>query len=184
MLLKSMGTPGVAPAHVKPWTQQEDEMLISLYPECNTWQMAERVQRTRSAVMHRILFLRNRGLIGRKKKAPLSTEAIAFLITNRHVTTTQKLALEVGCSECTVRYALHKRGYSLQKCGENHPSARYSDHLVELVTELRDRHNMTFRMIAKHINSTMQMHINNVTAFRLYNRRTAADAVLCELLPG
>ncbi|EFN7674606.1 DNA-binding protein, partial [Escherichia coli] len=28
-----MGIPGKAPAHVKPWTQQEDEMLTSLYQE-------------------------------------------------------------------------------------------------------------------------------------------------------
>ncbi|MCZ5798169.1 DNA-binding protein, partial [Escherichia coli] len=31
MKLKPMGTPGVAPAHVKPWTQQEDELLATLY---------------------------------------------------------------------------------------------------------------------------------------------------------
>ncbi len=181
---KPMGTPGIAPAQKKPWTQQEDELLISLYPDHSTWQMAERIQRTRSAVAYRILFLRDRGLIARKRKAPLSTEAIAFLIKNRHGKTAQKLALEAGCSECTVRDTLHKRGYSLKKCGESHHVARYSDHLCELVTELRDRHNMTFSAIAKHINSTMQMHINDDTAFHLYNRRTAADAVLYELLPN
>ncbi|EFA1273308.1 DNA-binding protein, partial [Escherichia coli] len=108
-----MGIPGKAPAHVKAWTQQEDRLLISLYQEHNTHQLAERIQRTRKAVMYRIRFLRNRGLIGRKRKAPLSTEAIAFLIKNRHVKTAQEMALEVGCSECTVRYTLRKRGYNL-----------------------------------------------------------------------
>ncbi|EMZ9466763.1 DNA-binding protein [Escherichia coli] len=184
MRLTPMGIPGKAPAHVKAWTQQEDRLLISLYQEHNTHQMAERIQRTRKAVMHRIRFLRNRGLIGRKRKAPLSTEAIAFLIKNRHVKTAQEMALEVGCSECTVRYTLRKRGYNLKKCGENHHCARYSDHLVELVTELRDIHNMTFCMIAEHINSTTQMHINGDTALHLYHRHPATDAVLCELLPG
>ncbi|EFI4227929.1 DNA-binding protein, partial [Escherichia coli] len=29
-----------------------------------------------------------------------------------------------------------------------------------------------------------QMHINDDTAFHLYHRRTATDAVLRELLPG
>ncbi|AKH22514.1 DNA-binding protein [Escherichia coli] len=184
MFLKPMGGPGKAPKHVSAWTQQEDELLISLYQDHSTWQMAERLQRTRSAVMHRILFLRNRGLIGRKRKAPLSAEAIAFLTKNRHAKTARELARKVGRSECTVRYTLHKRGYSLKKCGESHHCARYSDRLTELVTELRDRRNMTFCMIAKHINITMQMHISDDTAFHLYNRRTAADALLYELLPN
>ncbi|EFM1639311.1 DNA-binding protein, partial [Escherichia coli] len=117
---------------VSAWTQQEDELLISLYQDHSTWQMAERLQRTRSAVMHRILFLRNRGLIGRKRKAPLSAEAIAFLTKNRHAKTARELARKVGRSECTVRYTLHKRGYSLKKCGESHHCARYSDRLTEL----------------------------------------------------
>ncbi|EFL5695315.1 TPA: DNA-binding protein [Escherichia coli] len=184
MFLKPMGGPGKAPKHVSAWTQQEDELLISLYQDHSTWQMAERLQRTRSAVMHRILFLRNRGLIGRKRKAPLSAEAIAFLTKNRHAKTARELARKAGCSECTVRYTLHKRGYSLKKCGESHHCTRYSDRLAELVTELRDRRNMTFCIIAKHINITMQMHISDDTAFHLYNRRTAADALLYELLPN
>ncbi|WP_307963878.1 hypothetical protein [Shigella flexneri] len=123
-------------------------------------------------------------MIGRKRKAPLSAEAIAFLTKNRHAKTARELARKVGRSECTVRYTLHKRGYSLKKCGESHHCARYSDRLTELVTELRDRRNMTFCMIAKHINITMQMHISDDTAFHLYNRRTAADALLYELLPN
>ncbi|MEB7741087.1 MerR family transcriptional regulator [Escherichia coli] len=158
-------------------------MLISLYPNHTTYQMAERTQRIRSAVKHRICFLRECGLIGRKRKA-LSTEAVAFLIRNRHTRTARELADEVGCSARTVKAHLNKRGYNLQKCGERHHCARYSDHLVEQITELRDREGMTFRMIAKHINSTMQMHINDDTAFHLYNRRTAADAMLYELLPN
>ncbi|EEW2348252.1 DNA-binding protein, partial [Escherichia coli] len=28
-----MGIPGKAPAHVKAWTQQEDDLLITLYPQ-------------------------------------------------------------------------------------------------------------------------------------------------------
>ncbi|HBC3219274.1 TPA: DNA-binding protein, partial [Escherichia coli O146] len=39
-----MGIPGKAPAHVKAWTQREDQLLISLYQEHNTHQMAERIQ--------------------------------------------------------------------------------------------------------------------------------------------
>ncbi|EEW5971417.1 DNA-binding protein [Escherichia coli] len=177
-----MGTPGVAPAHVKPWTQQEDEMLISLYPECNTRQITEQIQRTHDAVMHRLSFLRDRGLIGRKKKT-LSAKEIAFLIENRRTRTARELAAEVGCTIRTVQVHLKKRGYSLRKCGGLHHLTRYSDHLVELVTELHDEQHMTFAMIAKHINHTLQIKVTTRTARFLYGRRTAADAALYELLP-
>ncbi|EGQ4846563.1 DNA-binding protein [Escherichia coli] len=178
-----MGTPGVAPAHAKPWTQQEDEMLISLYPECNTRQITEQIQRTNDAVMHRLSFLRDRGLIGRKKKT-LNAKEIAFLIENRRTRTARELAAEVGCTIRTVQVHLKKRGYSLRKCGGLHHLTRYSDHLVELVTELHDEQHMTFAMIAKHINHTLQIKVTTRTASFLYGRRTAADAVLYELSPN
>ncbi|QGX88342.1 DNA-binding protein [Escherichia coli] len=185
MFLKPMGGPGKAPKHVSAWTQQEDELLISLYQDHSTWQMAERRLPANHVPVMRVLFLRNRGLIGRKRKAPLSAEAIAFLTKNRHAKTARELARKVGRSECTVRYTLHKRGYrSRQKCGRKPARNTRRNRATELVTELRDRRNMTFCMIAKHINITMQMHISDDTAFHLYNRRTAADALLYELLPN
>ncbi|HAP0138387.1 TPA: DNA-binding protein [Escherichia coli] len=183
MILQPMGIPGKAPAHAKSWTQQEDEMLISLYPGHTTYQMAERTQRTRSAVKHRICFLRERGLIGRKKKT-LSREEISFLIRNRHTRTAQELAVMVGCTCRTVKAHLNKRGYSLQKCGDLHHATRYSDRLVELVTELRDEQCMTFAAIAEHINRTLQIKTTTNTAYLLYSHRhTADDIVLYELLP-
>lgn len=182
MRLAPMGIPGKAPAHVKAWTQQEDEMLISFYPDCTAWQMAERLQRTTKSVKWRLSLLRERDLIDIKKK-PLTKEAIAFLIKHRHTRTARELADEVGCSVDTVKKQLNKRGYRLQKCGESHPSARYSDHLVELVTALRDERGMTFAAIAEHINCTQQERLTTNTVLHLYNRRTAADVVLCELLP-
>ncbi len=183
MILQPMGIPGKAPAHVKPWTRQEDEMLTSLYQENSTYQMAERIQRTSSAVMHRIRVLRDRGLIGRKRKT-LSREEINFLIRNRHTRTAQEMAVMVGCTRRTVQEHLSKRGYRLQKCGDLHHLTRYSDRLVELVTELRDEQCMTFAAIAKHINHTLQIKATTNTAYLLYSRRrTADDIVLYELLP-
>lgn len=158
-------------------------MLISLYPECNTRQITEQIQRTHDAVMHRLSFLRDRGLIGRKKKT-LGAKEIAFLIENRRTRTARELAAEVGCTIRTVQVHLKKRGYSLRKCGGLHHLTRYSDHLVELVTELHDEQHMTFAMIAKHINHTLQIKVTTRTARFLYGRRTAADAVLYELLPN
>ncbi|HAX5207817.1 TPA: DNA-binding protein [Escherichia coli] len=182
MKLKPMGTPGIAPAHVKPWAQWEDEMLTSLYPGCTARQMAEQLQRTTRSVKWRLSILRERGLIAFKKK-PLSQEAITILIKNRHTKTARELALEVGCSTETVKHNLNKRGYRLQKCGENHPAARYSDQLAELVRELRDDRNMTFSMITRHINNNLQINISENSVWCLYTRRTAADALLYELLP-
>ncbi|WP_250673482.1 DNA-binding protein [Escherichia coli] len=181
--LKPMGTPGVAPAHVKPWTQQEDEMLTSLYPERTARKMAEQLQRTIRSVKWRLSILRERGLIAIKKK-PLSEDSIAVLIKKRHTRTARELAEEVGCSRKTVSTVLNKRGYSLQKCGERHHAAKYSDHLAEQVTVLRDERGMTFAAIAEHINSTQQERLTVNTVQHLYNRRTAADAVLYELLPN
>lgn len=158
-------------------------MLISLYPECNTRQITEQIQRTHDAVMHRLSFLRDRGLIGRKKKT-LSAKEITFLIENRRTRTARELAAEVGCTIRTVQVHLKKRGYSLRKCGGLHHLTRYSDHLVELVTELHDEQHMTFAMIAKHINHTLQIKVTTRTARFLYGRRTAANAVLYELLPN
>lgn len=158
-------------------------MLISLYPECNTRQITEQIQRTHDAVMHRLSFLRDRGLIGRKKKT-LSAKEITFLIENRRTRTARELAAEVGCTIRTVQVHLKKRGYSLRKCGGLHHLTRYSDHLVELVTELHDEQHMTFAMIAKHISHTLQIKVTTRTARFLYGRRTAADAVLYELLPN
>lgn len=183
MKLKPMGTPGVAPAHVKPWAQWEDEILTSFYPDSTAREMAERLQRTTRSVKWRLSLLRERGLIAIKKK-PLSKEAINTLIKKRHIRTAHELADEVGCSRKTVNTYLNKRGYSLRKCGERHHSARYSDHLAEQVTALRDEHGLTFAAIAEHINSTQQMRLTVNTVQHLYNRRTAADAVLYELLPN
>ncbi|ENH0677680.1 DNA-binding protein [Escherichia coli] len=178
-----MGTPGVAPAHVKPWTQQEDEKLISIYQECTAREMAEQLQRTIKSVKWRLSLLRERGLIGIKKK-PLSKEAIAILIKERHTKTALELADEVGCNRRTVSAHLNKRGYSLRKCGERHHSAKYSDHLAEQVAALRDESRLTFAAIAEHINNTQQVTLTVTTVHHLYNRRTAADVVLYELLPN
>ncbi|EMB3108001.1 DNA-binding protein [Escherichia coli] len=182
MRLTPMGIPGKAPAHVKAWTQQEDELLITMYPDHTVRQIMKRLQRSQSSVKNRMLTLRERGLIGTKKK-PLTKEMIAFLIRNRHVKSARELADVAGCCISCVKVNLRKRGYNLRKTGENHHCARHSDRLVELVAELRDNQNMTFRMIAEHLSRAMQMHLTTEMVYHLCHRRTAADAVLCELLP-
>ncbi|EJN7307272.1 hypothetical protein NRW16_005484, partial [Escherichia coli] len=48
--LKPMGIPGKAPAHVKAWTQQEDDLLITLYPQHTARDIAGRLGRSYEGV--------------------------------------------------------------------------------------------------------------------------------------
>ncbi|MGT5123549.1 DNA-binding protein, partial [Escherichia coli] len=75
--------PGKAPAHVKAWTQQEDDLLITLYPQHTARDIAGRLGRSHEGVKSRICRLREQGRIGIKQQR-LSDEMIATLIRNRH----------------------------------------------------------------------------------------------------
>lgn len=70
MKLKPMGTPGVAPAHVKPWTQQEDELLATLYHSHTAPELTKHLQRTESAIRSRIRLLLSQGVIHAKRPPP------------------------------------------------------------------------------------------------------------------
>lgn len=70
MKLKPMGTPGVAPAHVKPWTQQEDELLATLYHSHTAPELTKHFQRTESAIRSRIRLLLSQGGYSRQTNSP------------------------------------------------------------------------------------------------------------------
>ncbi|WP_274803136.1 DNA-binding protein [Escherichia coli] len=182
MILKPMGTPGKAPKHVRAWTQQEDALLAELYPSHTAPELTKHFQRTESAIRSRIRLLLSQGVI-HTKQPPLNTKELNTLIKNRHTKTVRELASELGRSPSTVELNLRKRGYRFRKYGELHHKTRYSDHLVELVTELRDEKGMTFSEIRKHIRDTVGISLKRWVPARLYSRYTAADCVLCELLP-
>ncbi|MFK3809924.1 DNA-binding protein [Escherichia coli] len=183
MRLTPMGTPGKAPAHVKPWTQQEDKLLAALYHSHTTPELTKHFQRTQSAIQGRIRILLSQGVIHAKQK-PLNKKELNTLIKNRHTKTIRELANELGRSPSTVELNLRKRGYRFRKYGELHHRARYSDQLVVLVTELRDEQGMTFSEIRKYIRDTTGISLKRWVPAQLYARYTAADTVLCELLPG
>ncbi|EFN7493296.1 TPA: DNA-binding protein [Escherichia coli] len=183
MKLKPIGTPGKTPKHLRAWTQQEDELLATLYPSHSAPEMTKHFQRTEHAIRGRIRLLLSQGVIHRKTKI-LNTEEISMLIKNRHAKTLQELANEVGCSRATVQLHLYKRGYRARKCGELHHRAKYSDQLAELVTELHDEHGMPFRAISRYLHELTGIRTAHNTAQRLYNRQTATDALLYELLPN
>lgn len=105
MKLKPMGTPGVAPAHVKPWTQQEDELLATLYHSHTAPELTKHLQRTESAIRSRIRLLLSQGVI-HAKRPHLSTKELSMLIRNRHTKTIRELANELGRSPSTVELNL------------------------------------------------------------------------------
>ena len=180
--LKPMGVSGVPPKHVRAWTQQEDALLVGLYPSHTVPELTKHFQRTGPAIRSRIRLLLSQGVI-HTKQPPLNTKELNTLIRNRHTKTIRELANELGRSTSTVGLNLRKRGYRFRKYGELYHRARYSDHLVELVTELRDEQGMTFSEIRKYIRDTAGISLKRWVLARLYARYTAADTVLCELLP-
>ncbi|ELO6028316.1 SANT/Myb-like DNA-binding domain-containing protein [Salmonella enterica] len=60
MILKPMGTPGKCPAHLRPWTTEEDELLISLFGKKTAAEIAALLpsKRTPAATLKRIQMLR------------------------------------------------------------------------------------------------------------------------------
>ena len=68
MRLTPMGIPGKAPAHVKPWTQQEDKLLTALYHSHTTPELTKHFQRTQCAIQSRIRILLSQGVIHAKQK--------------------------------------------------------------------------------------------------------------------
>ncbi|EJB9128603.1 AsnC family protein, partial [Salmonella enterica] len=50
MILKPMRTPGKCPAHLRTWTPEEDELLVTLYPHMTSAQIATMQDRSIKAV--------------------------------------------------------------------------------------------------------------------------------------
>ncbi len=59
MKLQPMGLKGRAPAHVRPWTPEEDALLIALYSSTPVKDIAARIKRTVWAVYNRTGVLRS-----------------------------------------------------------------------------------------------------------------------------
>ncbi len=83
----------------------------------------------------------------------------------------------------TVTNRLRALGYSLIKCGELHKNAVYSDCIVEIIRPVTRRAGPDVREIAQRLSHELQPNPTPALARHLYWRRTAADAVLRELLP-
>ncbi|EEO7833691.1 AsnC family protein [Salmonella enterica] len=177
MILKPMGTPGKCPAHFRPWTAEDDELLINLYPSMKKEQVAIVLGRTASAVGHRVTLLQDAGRLP-YKKTRLTPEQRRFIRDNRRTMAIKTVAALLGVSESTVKYTNRAMGVSYHKCGDTHSRTKYPDSDVELIRQLRDESDLSFSEIAE------KFDMHPAVCWKLYaHRLTAADAIAREHLP-
>ncbi|EAB8209718.1 AsnC family protein [Salmonella enterica subsp. enterica] len=182
MILPPMGVRGRCPAHVKAWTQAEDEQLMGLYATLTIDNIATLLNRTRYAVYVRASLLRQRYPERLSYKAvPFSQREDAFIRQHARTMTCQQMADCLGRSADTIRYRANLIGASLVKCGDLFPRTQLPDSDVKLIRALRDDphpRRLTFREIGE------KFGISGARARNVYwCRRTAEDVILRELLP-
>ncbi|EJQ3199987.1 AsnC family protein [Salmonella enterica] len=176
MILPSFGVPGKCPAHVRPWTQDDDERLIALYPSMTYAEMAPRLNRGVPAVRHRARLLRLAGKLPYKHR-PFTPEDDAFIRDNRHSMTAEEMAVHLVRTRRGINLRAWIIGVSLFKCGDLNPCTKHTDEDVMLIRALRDE-GMRFKEIAE------KFDISPHVARSLYHHRlTAADVIARELLP-
>ncbi|EAN4463835.1 SANT/Myb domain-containing protein [Salmonella enterica] len=182
--LKPMGTPGKCPAHHRPWTAEEDELLINLHGKKTVAEMAKLLpapRRSVYAVKTRLSDLRERfpELIGYIRHL-WTQEQDNFLRKNRLTMTAREIGnrLTPRRTESAVMSRAIYLGISLRKYGDNLPQTRYKDEDVNFIRELRDRYGLPFPEIGE------KFDFSKDTTKRLYyHRHTAIDAIAREYLP-
>ncbi|WP_430488201.1 AsnC family protein [Salmonella enterica] len=175
--LKPMGTPGKCPAHLRAWTAEEDESLISLYPDHTFCEIAAQLGRTKVAVKFRAIRLQREGRLGHKRNR-FTPEQDAFIRANRHSMTLAEVAAHLGRkSSADIANRAKRLGVSYRKYGDLHHLTKYPDSDVEFIRALRDG-GMIFPEIAG------KFEMPKSTASSIYYKRfTAADAIAREYLP-
>ncbi|HCM2546841.1 TPA: DNA-binding protein, partial [Salmonella enterica subsp. enterica serovar Durban] len=91
MILLPMGTPGKCPENARAWTPEEEESLISLYPDHTFREIATQLGRTKAAVQFRAIRLRREGRLGHKRNQ-FTPEQDSFIRTHRHSMTLSEVA--------------------------------------------------------------------------------------------
>ncbi|HGB5892424.1 TPA: AsnC family protein [Salmonella enterica subsp. enterica serovar Kottbus] len=184
MILKPMGTPGKCPAHHRPWTPEEDELLINLYGKKTMAAMVKLLPapgRSFYAARKRLSKLREcfPERIGRIKH-PWTPKDDSFLRKNRYTMTAKEIGnrLTPRRTEDAVTGRAAYLGVSLYKCGDNLSYTRYKDEDVKLLRELRDQYSLTFSEIGRKFGTSKEL-----TRWLYHHRLTAADAIAREYLP-
>ncbi|EBV5318852.1 AsnC family protein [Salmonella enterica subsp. enterica serovar Bredeney] len=184
MILPPMGIPGVCPAHRRPWTAAEDELLISLYGKKTMAEMVKLLPapgRSFYAVQIRLRVLRERfpDLIG-YIQPPWTQEHDNFLRKNSHTMTAEEIGnrLTPRRTEASVTLRAFRLGISLYKCGDNLPITRHKDEDVILIRELYDGSDLSFKEVGRKFGLS-----KNMTSWLYHHRLTADYAIARELLP-
>ncbi|EEM6323593.1 AsnC family protein [Salmonella enterica] len=177
MILKPMGTLGKCPAHVRPWTASQDELLINLHPHMTYTQIANLLDRTIGSIKWRANLLREEGRLA-YKQTRLTPEQCSFIRRNRHNMTHSEVAAVLGVPVVTVKEKAWAMGVSYRKCGDAHFRTKYPDSDIVLIRQLRDEYNLTFSEIGE------KFDIQARVCRHLYTYRlTAIDAIAREYLP-
>lgn len=184
IILPLMGRPGKCPAHVRPWTPEEDELLIKLHGKKTAVEIAARLPapgRTIYAVRRRTDILRK--LFPDRFDYichPWTPEDDRFLRRNCHTMTAKEIGnrLTPRRTEDAVTGRAAYLGVSLYKCGDNLSYTRHKDEDVKLLRELRDQYSLTFSEIGRKFGISKEL-----TRWLYHHRLTAADAIARELLP-
>lgn len=177
MILPPMGTLGKCPENARAWTPEEEESLISLYPDHTFREIATQLGRTKAAVQFRAIRLRREGHLGHKRHQ-FTPEQDMFIRTHRHSMTLSEVASHLGRKSRTdIANRAKRLGVTYCKYGDLNPLTKYSDSDVGLIRALRDD-GMTFSKIAE------KFEMPESTAKSIYHKRfTAADAIAREYLP-
>lgn len=177
MLLKPIGTPGKCPAHFRAWTQEENELLIKLYPSMTNRQIAVVMGRGVSAINCRASLLRDMGCLP-YKQTRLTPEQCRFIRDNQRKMTVNEVADAIGVSRDVVDSKIRTMNISYRKYGDEHPLKKYPDSDVELIRQLRDEYNLTFTKIGEKFDLSRQ-----VCRYLYARRQTTTDAIAREYLP-
>ncbi|ECU9163941.1 TPA: hypothetical protein ACS52W_004182 [Salmonella enterica] len=160
----------VCPKHGQAWTQEDDELLISLYPDNTAAIVAARLGRTVATIYQRIVILREEYRMP-PQKDHFTDEQKAFIRDNCHAMTYQQVADHLGKSKKNVERVARIMGVSYYKTGNLHPNTIYPDSDVLRVRALRDK-GMLFREIARILDVSV-----SVAVWMYYKRKTKADTI-------
>lgn len=149
----------VCPKHGQAWTPEDDELLISLYPDNPAHIVAARLGRTEASLYRRIAILREEYRMPPQKKH-FTDEQKVFIRDNCHAMTYQQVADHLGKSKESVECVAKIMGVSYHKTGNLHPNTIYPDSDVLRVRALRDK-GMPFREIARILDMPRATAISN-----------------------
>ena len=166
------GAPGRCPAHNRPWTTDEQNQLITLYPTTTCEELSSLLNRGIPAIRFRIHKLRESGLLPTVKKRAFSQVEDDFIRRNASTMTAKEIATQLpGRSAQNIYRRSQLLGVSLAKCGDAHWSTTCADEDVALICALRDD-GMRPSLIAEKFEVSRQM-----VSWVYHRRLTASDAM-------